>query len=224
MSSITTLSLKKPARLNLDHYRLISPLGQGAFGTVFLAKNTTTNTYCAFKQLKKIHVLRTKQTDHLRNEIYILASISHPFIVKTQGIAQDQKYLYISMEYIPGGTLFDLLRKTGRFPTHQAQFYAAQVVLTLEYLHSLDIIYRDLKPENLLIHTDGYLTLTDFGFAKIVPLRTYTLCGTPGYIAPEVLLQKGHGKAADWWALGVLLYEMLVGIDPFSADEPMQVY
>lgn len=102
--------------------------------------------------------------------------------------------------------------------------YSAQVVLALEYLHSLGVVYRDLKPENLFIGLDGYLQLSDFGFAKIVKGRTYTLCGTPEYLAPEVLLNKGHGRAVDWWALGVLIYEMLVGIDPFHEDEPMKIY
>lgn len=93
-----------------------------------------------------------------------------------------------------------------------------------EYLHSKDIIYRDLKPENILIDTHGYLKLTDFGFAKVVEGRTYTLCGTPEYLAPEILLNKGHGKPVDWWTLGVLTYEMLVGIDPFNDEDPMLIY
>jgi len=93
-----------------------------------------------------------------------------------------------------------------------------------EYLHSLNIVYRDLKPENLLISNDGFLKLTDFGFAKILEGRTYTLCGTPEYLAPEILLNKGHGKPVDWWCLGILIYEMHVGIDPFNAEEPMTIY
>lgn len=93
-----------------------------------------------------------------------------------------------------------------------------------EYLHTKNIIYRDLKPENLLIADDGYLKLTDFGFAKVVEGRTYTLCGTPEYLAPEILLNKGHGKAVDWWTLGILVYEMNAGIDPFSDEDPMAIY
>ena len=105
-----------------------------------------------------------------------------------------------------------------------ARFYSAQVALMFEYLHSLNIIYRDLKPENILIDEEGYLKLTDFGFAKYCQTRTYTLCGTPEYLAPEVLLNKGHGKPVDWWTMGILTYEMLAGIDPFNDDDPMAIY
>ena len=111
-----------------------------------------------------------------------------------------------------------------RFPVDQARVYIAQIVSIFEYLHSKNIIYRDLKPENILIHKSGYLKLTDFGFAKIVEGRTYTLCGTPEYLAPEIILNKGHGKPVDWWTCGILLYEMIAGIDPFSDDDPMMVY
>lgn len=108
--------------------------------------------------------------------------------------------------------------------TDHACFYAAQVTLMFEYLHNKNIIYRDLKPENLLISNEGYLKLTDFGFAKVVEGRTYTLCGTPEYLAPEILLNKGHGKAVDWWTLGILIYEMNAGIDPFTDEDPMAIY
>jgi len=116
------------------------------------------------------------------------------------------------------------LRGVGRFENQKAKLYAGQVASIFEYMHSKDILYRDLKPENILLNKDGYLKLTDFGFAKIVPNKTYTLCGTPEYIAPEVILNIGHGKAVDWWTLGILIYEMLVGIDPFTANDPMEIY
>lgn len=123
-----------------------------------------------------------------------------------------------------GGELFTYLRSVGRLETAHACFYAAQVATMFEYIHGKNIIYRDLKPENLLISDDGYLKLTDFGFAKVVEGRTYTLCGTPEYLAPEILLNKGHGKAVDWWTLGILIYEMNAGIDPFTDEDPMGIY
>jgi len=158
------------------------------------------------------------------SEISILAEIDHPFLIKMHGLAQDERYLYIFLDYIAGGELFNYLRSIGNLNNDEAKFYGAQVASMFEYLHSKDIIYRDLKPENLLIDKEGYLKLTDFGFAKHIDGRTYTLCGTPEYLAPEILLQKGHGKPVDWWCLGILIYEMLVGIDPFSDDDPMAVY
>lgn len=140
------------------------------------------------------------------------------------GYTQDDRYLYLVLELVQGGELFTYLRQSGRFLAPQASFYAAQVTMMFEYLHSKNVIYRDLKPENILIGTDGYLKLTDFGFAKIVEGRTYTLCGTPEYICPEILLNKGHAKAVDWWTLGILVYELIAGIDPFTDPDPMNIY
>jgi protein kinase X len=174
--------------------------------------------------MKKSEIIKLKQVDHILSEITILNQIDHPFCINMIGITQNERYLYIAMEYVPGGELFTYLRTVQSLKSDEARFFAAQVTLMFDYLHNKNIIYRDLKPENLLIDKDGYLKLTDFGFAKIVEGRTYTLCGTPEYLAPEILLQKGHGKPVDWWCLGILLYEMLVGIDPFSDDEPMAVY
>lgn len=136
----------------------------------------------------------------------------------------DVKFLYMVLEYIVGGEFFTHLRKAGRFDHVASKFYATQIILVFEYMHSSDFIYRDLKPENLLLDKMGYLKITDFGFAKKVAFKTYTLCGTPEYIAPEVLLNKGHGKGVDWWTLGILLYEMMAGQPPFVDDDPMGIY
>jgi serine/threonine protein kinase len=139
-------------------------------------------------------------------------------------ITNDQKYLYFVLEFVAGGELFTVLRTQGNFSEDQTKFYGAHIITIFEYLHSKNIIYRDLKPENVLINTNGYLKLADFGFAKIIDGKTYTLCGTPEYLAPEIILNKGHGKPVDWWTLGILIYEMLVGIDPFNDDDPMMIY
>lgn len=218
------LELQKPQTVKLENYDLMKALGEGAFGRVYMAKNKNNGSMWALKQLKKIEIIKGQQVDHLKNECYILNSLDHPLLVKMDGFGQDQRFIYIAMELISGGELFKYLRSVGKFNKGQTKFYAAQVALMWEFMHSKNVIYRDLKPENLLIDKYGYLKLADFGFAKIVSARTYTLCGTPEYLAPEVILNKGHGKAVDWWTLGVLIYEMLVGIDPFNAPDPMAMY
>lgn len=219
-----SLVLKSPNLLQLDEYELLKALGEGSFGRVYIARHKTNGQYWAFKQLKKYEIIKSKQVDHLKNEVYILNSVQHPFIVKMAGMTQDNRFLYIGMEFVVGGELFTYLRRVVRFPKLQTALYTAQVTLMFEHLHSQNVIYRDLKPENLLIDSEGYLKLTDFGFAKIVENRTYTLCGTPEYIAPEIILNKGHGKGVDWWTVGVLIFEMLAGIDPFNDADPMMIY
>jgi len=208
----------------LNSVNFIRTLGKGAFGRVRLAIVKQTGEYVAVKCLKKSHLIRTKQVDHVSSEYQILKLTRHPLLVNLIGFTQDSSYLYFALEFVPGGDLFTFLRRLGKFENAQAKIYASQIALMFEYLHSFDIIYRDLKPENLLIGADGYLKLTDFGFAKFVTDRTYTLCGTPEYIAPEILLNKGHGKPVDWWTLGVIIYEMIAGIDPFTDEDPMMIY
>jgi len=199
-------------------------LGTGSFGRVRFCTHKASGQHYAMKILKKSAIIRLKQVDHMISEKLILKSIHHPFIVNLYGTFHDQRNLYLVLEYIVGGEFFTHLRKAGRFDNDVSRMYSAQIVAIFEYLHSKNVIYRDLKPENILINIDGYLKLTDFGFAKVIEYRTYTLCGTPEYIAPEVLLNKGHGKPVDWWTLGILIYEMVVGYPPFVDEDPMGIY
>jgi len=209
---------------NLEQFDLGVTLGTGSFGRVRFVTYKENGDIYALKMLKKSEVVRLQQVDHMISERSILIGLNHPFIVNLATTFQDPRYLYMVLEYVQGGELFTHLRKAGRFDHPTAKFYSASVVSIFEYLHKSDVIYRDLKPENLLFDAAGYLKITDFGFAKVVTFKTYTLCGTPEYIAPEVLLNKGHGKGVDWWTLGILTYEMLAGQPPFVDEDPMGIY
>ena len=176
------------------------------------------------KVLRKTEVVRLRQVAHVQAERFILSRIQHPFIVDLYATFKDPYNVYMLLSYVPGGELFSHLRRAGRFTPDVTRFYLAGIVLALRYLHSYNIIYRDLKPENLLLDHRGYLRIADFGFSKIVDDRTWTLCGTPEYLAPEIIQSSGHGKAVDWWACGILTYEMLVGYPPFFDDNPFGIY
>jgi len=210
--------------MTVDQFERLVTVGTGTFGRVYLVRHRITKKYYAMKMLKKAEVVRLKQVEHLTAEKQILMSIKHPFVVNLYRTFQDEKHVYMVMEYVIGGELFSHLRRAGRFTNDVARFYAAEIALAFEHLHSNDIIYRDLKPENLLLDQQGHIKITDFGFAKRVADRTWTLCGTPEYLAPEVIQSQGHGKAVDWWALGILIYEMLAGYPPFYDDNPFGLY
>ncbi|GFS36946.1 cAMP-dependent protein kinase catalytic subunit 1 [Trichonephila inaurata madagascariensis] len=174
----------------LKDFERIQTLGTGSFGRVMLVQNKETKKYFAMKILDKLKVVKLKQVDHTLNEKRILQAVDFPFMVNMVYHFKDNSYLYMVLEYVSGGEMFSHLRRTGRFSEPSARFYASQIVLSFEYLHHLDLVYRDLKPENLLIDEEGYVKVTDFGFAKKVRGRTWTLCGTPEYLAPEVILSK----------------------------------
>mmetsp|Transcript_25988 Transcript_25988/g.32395 ORF Transcript_25988/g.32395 Transcript_25988/m.32395 type:complete len:143 (+) Transcript_25988:156-584(+) len=142
--------------------------------------------------MKKHEIIQSKHVDHIENEKLILSKLVHPFALEYDGFLQDDRYIYFATELLSGGDLFTYHRTVGNFNADQTAFYGAQIASVFEYLHSKDIVYRDLKPENIMIGADGYLKLIDYGFAKVVTKRTYTICGTPDYIAPEILLNKGH--------------------------------
>mmetsp|Transcript_17212 Transcript_17212/g.46602 ORF Transcript_17212/g.46602 Transcript_17212/m.46602 type:complete len:320 (-) Transcript_17212:398-1357(-) len=213
-------------QVHLDDFEMQRTLGCGSFGRVKFAKYLKNGKYYAVKFMKKHEIIKLKQVDHINNEKRLMAQIDYPFIVNMMGFSKDELYVYIVMEVVGGGELFTHLRRARKFTDEQAKFYASQVASAFAHIHGRNIIHRDLKPENILMCQNGYSKLTDFGFAKILEpgTRTYTLCGTPEYIAPEVLLNKGHGKPVDWWTLGILVYEMIVGQPPFCDEDPMGIY
>ncbi|KAF2860417.1 serine/threonine-protein kinase YPK2/YKR2 [Piedraia hortae CBS 480.64] len=218
--------------LRRDDFNLIKTLGTGTFARVWLVKlndkkgSEKCDKVFALKILRKADVVRLKQVEHVRNERNILAKVAgHPFITTMVTSFQDPETLYMLLDYCPGGEVFSYLRRAKRFNEPTARFYAAEVVLIFEFLHEKEgIAYRDLKPENILIDAEGHLKLVDFGFAKRINRETYTLCGTPEYLAPEVIRNTGHGTSVDWWALGILIYEFLVGQPPFWDQNPMKIY
>lgn len=212
-------------KYTLTDFTLQRTLGTGSFGRVHLVQSNHNQRYYAIKVLKKAQVVKMKQVEHTNDERRMLQKCKHAFLVTMWGTFQDSKNLYMVMDFVEGGELFSLLRKSQRFPNPVAKFYAAEVTLALDYLHSQHIIYRDLKPENLLLDRHGHLKITDFGFAKEVPDITWTLCGTPDYLAPEVVASKGYNKSVDWWSLGILIFEMLCGFTPFwDGGSPMKIY
>ncbi|CAK9781154.1 unnamed protein product [Cutaneotrichosporon oleaginosum] len=223
----TPQTIKKTAgRYALADFAIERTLGTGSFGRVHLVRSKHNGRFYAIKVLNKEKVVKMKQVEHTNSEREMLVRVRHPFLVNLWGTFQDVNNLYMVMDFVAGGELFSLLRKSQRFPNSVAKFYAAEVALALDYLHSLDIIYRDLKPENILLGADGHVKVTDFGFAKHVPDITWTLCGTPDYLAPEVVQSKGYNKSVDWYALGVLIFEMLAGYPPFFTEDgnPMKLY
>jgi serine/threonine protein kinase len=175
--------------------------------------------------VSKALIVQTGQQGHIMSEKKTMEMLDHPFIIKLYQTYKDKDRLYFLLEPSLGGDLFSVLREKTLFDESAARFYAACVISAFEYMHSKNIVYRDLKPENLLIDREGYLKVTDFGFAKdISGGRTWTLCGTPDYLAPEIVAGKGHGKGVDWWTVGVFIYEMLASYAPFYDEDPMKTY
>ncbi len=249
---------KKPVSApRLDSFKMIKVVGKGSFGKtristsfyvimmhltsiftfesciliigkVFLVREIKTAEMFALKVLRKDNIIKRNQVEHTRTERNVLGYVNHPFIVGLKMAFQSKDKLFFVLDYCAGGELFFHLSKVGKFQESRASFYAAEIVLALEYIHQLDIVYRDLKPENVLLDARGHVRLTDFGLSKegisSSSSGAYSFCGTPEYLAPEILNRQGHGRAVDWWSLGALLFEMLTGLPPFYCRDREKLF
>lgn len=216
----------KQADVKFENLVTKQVLGKGSYGFVTLVEDAKTKILYALKAVSKMRVVETNQKAHIFNEKNLLARVDFPFLIKLHATFKDRDMLYFLMEPARGGELFRILRRCRAFPVQQAKFYAGCVILGFEYLHKQNLIYRDLKPENLLLDEHGYCKITDFGFLKEVVSKTYTMCGTPEYMAPEIVQQKGHGRQVDWWCVGIFIYEMLASHTPFFVpnEDQMKMY
>ncbi|ETW07747.1 AGC protein kinase [Aphanomyces invadans] len=198
-------------------FELLVVVGQGAFGKVIQVRHKPSGEIYAMKIVSKEYLVKKNYIGNMQTERDIMTKVDHPFLVKLKYAFQSPANVYLVMPYIPGGELFHTLHKQGLLLEHTACFYAAEMVLALEYLHGQGIIHRDLKPENILLDADGHVCLTDFGLSKELPQddEAKTVCGTNEYMAPEMIRNKPYSHAVDWWALGALIYEMVTGYPPF---------
>jgi len=213
-------------RYEASDFEVLRTVGTGSYSVVKLAIDKASGSPVVLKVMSKSLIIRKGQVEHIKNERAILALVKCQFIEQMKASFQTPISLFYVLEYIPGGELFKLLSDRSVLPEGEAVFYAAEIVCALRYLHSLKCVFRDLKPENVLIAADGHLKVADFGFAKVLRSeeKTFTLCGTPEYMAPEVIERGGHGLSTDWWQLGILIYEMLYATTPFTDPSPYQLY
>jgi serine/threonine kinase 38 len=237
-------------RMSVYDFESIAIIGKGAFGEVRVARNKNTGEVLAMKKMVKSEMIFKNQVMHVRAERNVLAIADNSYIVELKYSFQDENNLYLVMEYLPGGDLMNILMKKDILPESEARFYIAETIAAIESIHKLNYIHRDIKPDNILIDKYGHVKLSDFGlckhaqviekYNKIKKLNdedfrklasksiefkrnrvlAFSTVGTPDYIAPEVFGKSGYNEAVDWWSVGVIFYEMVVGYPPFYADEP----
>ncbi|TPX22712.1 hypothetical protein DIZ76_014591 [Coccidioides immitis] len=213
--------------LTMEDFDLLKVVGKGSFGKVMQVLKRDTGRIYAMKTIRKAHIISRSEVEHTLAERSVLSQINNPFIVPLKFSFQSPEKLYLVLAFVNGGELFHHLQREQRFDINRARFYTAELLCALECLHGFNVIYRDLKPENILLDYSGHIALCDFGLCKLDMKdedRTNTFCGTPEYLAPELLLGLGYTKAVDWWTLGVLLYEMLTGLPPFYDEDTNEMY
>ena len=212
-------------KLTPDDFDILKLVGQGAFGKVFQVRKKDSGGIYAMKVMKKDRIIAKDQAEYTKAERDILTAVTHPFVVSLRYSFQTTSKLYLILDFINGGHLFFQLYQMGTFGSELTKFYISEIVLAIGHLHGLSIMHRDLKPENILLDGDGHVKITDFGLAKkiVEDKRANSLAGSIDYMAPEILNAKGHGKTADWWSVGVLMFEMLSGTLPFKGKNKQAV-
>lgn len=215
-------------KITLSAFTIVKILGRGSFGKVFLSKYGSSPKPLAMKVLAKTNISTYMQLEHILSEREVLGKLHHPFIIELVMAFQTSSKLFLIMEYCAGGELFNRLSKEGRFSETVAKFYIGQCILALKYIHGFNFVYRDLKPENILLDENGNLKLTDFGLSKKdvhhSSLGARSMCGTPEYMAPEIIRGEEYGKAVDWWSVGAVYYELICGLPPFYSENRNQMF
>ena len=205
-------------KLNYNDFEPLKLLGTGTFGRVLLVRFKSNNQLYAMKILMKSRIKSTHQEEHTKAERDLMVQIDNPFLLNIKFAFQDETKLYIVSNFMQGGDMFYHLHFESKFSEKKAKFYLIEIILGLEYLHKNNMIYRDLKPENILMDSTGHIKLSDFGLSKILSNndeKAFTMCGTPQYLAPEIMKEEGYDKNVDWWSLGCFFYEMITGFLPF---------